>query len=60
MANVTQCDICSNVAKHEQTKYVEVFNVKADNSTGIKIHTLELCMVCYEKLCAALGLEAKK
>lgn len=60
MANVTQCDVCANVVKHEQSKYVEVYNVTAGNSTGAKIHRLELCMDCYKKLCKALGLEAKQ
>ena len=60
MAAVTQCDVCNNVVKHEQSMYIEIYTVKQDNSTGRKIHTVEACMDCYAKLCDVLKLEVKK
>lgn len=60
MASITMCDVCKNVVKHEESKYVEVYSVRKDNCTGTKIHSLEVCPACYEKLCAVLKIEVKK
>ena len=60
MASVTQCDVCSNVVKHEQSKYIEIYSVKKDDSTGLLLHKREVCPDCYTKVCAVLGLEAKQ
>lgn len=59
MASVTQCDVCGNVVKHEQSKYVEVSSVQKDDSTGRVLHKLEICPDCYVKLCTTLQQEVK-
>lgn len=60
MASVTQCDVCNNVVKHEQSFYVEVYRVRRDDSRGDRLQHLDICPDCYSKLCATLKLEVKK
>lgn len=58
--NVTQCDVCKNVVKHEESVYVKVFAVnKNDECTDI-LAKADLCPVCKERLYKLLGKEAKK
>lgn len=60
MASVTQCDVCSNVVKHEESKYVEIHSVIASDDKNRKLHQIEVCQRCYEAICEICGLEVKK
>lgn len=56
MASVTQCDVCKNVVKHEESKYIEIYNVdKYDNSAGITAKK-EICSECYKKIANILNI----
>lgn len=48
--NVTQCDVCGNVVKHEQSVYVVVDKVKSDDTLGALIVRAEVCPTCWDKL----------
>jgi hypothetical protein len=56
MASVTQCDVCNNVIKHEESKYIKIYNVdKYDNTTTFV--EKELCPQCYEKVAKILKIK---
>lgn len=58
MASVTQCDICGNVVKHEQSKYIKIFDVTSDDR--VKDNTAickELCPACYKKIAKIINKE---
>lgn len=58
--NVTQCDICKNVVKHEESVYVEVLSVtKTDECKDVLVKA-DLCPTCKERLFKLLGKEATK
>lgn len=60
MASVTQCDICNNVIRHEESKYIEVSYVdKYDNLDG-KICSKEVCPECYKKIKKILKIDLKE
>lgn len=50
MASVTQCDICGNVVKHNECKYIEIFNVDKDRLKCGKIMGKDICDKCYKNL----------
>lgn len=52
--NVTQCDNCNNVVKHEQSLYLQLHKVTVHNEKGNNVITAELCQNCYDKLKHAL------
>lgn len=59
MAAVTQCDVCSNVMKNDESKYVKVNRCTSDGKLGNVILEKDLCPQCYEKLCKILKTEVK-
>lgn len=46
--NVTQCDICRNIVKNQQSMFLQVFKVKSNNS--VRVMTKDICLICWEKL----------
>lgn len=48
--NVTQCDVCGNVVKHEQSVYLKANKTTADNKIGSTLKDVELCQVCWDKV----------
>lgn len=48
--NVTQCDICGNVVKNEQSMYLEVHRVTSDNTVGARLTGKEICPACWERI----------
>lgn len=42
MASVTQCDVCNNVIKHEESKYIKIYNVNKEESIPKQKIKLEL------------------
>ena len=59
MAAVTQCDVCSNTCKNEDSKCIKVYRRSHDGTLANVVHYLEVCPNCYGKLCGALNLKAK-
>ena len=59
MANVIQCDVCGNVCKTAESKYLKVNCVTEDNKLGKDCFTKDLCPVCYEKLAKLMNEKTK-
>jgi hypothetical protein len=57
MANVTQCDVCKDVIKHEESIFLALSKVTKRNELSNTIHEVDLCHKCYEKVCKLLDLE---
>ena len=60
MASVTQCDVCNNVVKHEESKYISIYNVCRDDSRGRNIAQKELCSECYKKVSKVLNINEEE
>lgn len=60
MASVTQCDICKNVVKHEQSKYVKTYDVNKNDELGNLLSQTELCPDCYKKVAKILNIKLKE
>ena len=58
MAAVIQCDVCTNVCRNEESKYIEVYRCGTYGKAAQEIHKLDICPECYKKLCKLLKLEA--
>ena len=54
MASVTQCDVCKNIVRHNEAKYVRINRLTASNDMGSLLHEVELCPACYNKICLLL------
>lgn len=50
MASVTQCDVCGNVVKHEDSKRVRINNVDVNGEIYGLIAGKDICLNCYEKM----------
>lgn len=50
MANVTQCDVCGNIVKHEESKYIKIYAVNEYGNTLLKSINKDICLNCYEKI----------
>ena len=59
MAAVTMCDVCNNVCKNEEAKFVKVFKCDKSGATTSNIHGLDLCPECYNRFTKLLRVEAK-
>lgn len=58
--NVTQCDVCKNVVKHEQSAYVRVFSVTKNDECGNVLVEADLCPACKERVLKLLGKGSEK
>lgn len=56
MASVTQCDVCNNVIKHEESKYIRIYNVNKNDQTTTFVDK-EICPQCYEKVAKILNIK---
>lgn len=54
MASVTQCDVCGNVVKHEESKYIQIYDVNKYDETTTSLN-VEVCRECYEKVAKILN-----
>jgi hypothetical protein len=50
MANVTQCDVCGNIVKHEENKYIKIYDVDKYRNTLPGSINKDICLNCYEKI----------
>lgn len=57
MATVTKCDSCGNICTHEESKYIELFNVLKNDAKGPVIARMEICPNCYNKLKEVLAID---
>lgn len=48
--NVTQCDICGNIVKNEQSMVLNVYRVRRNSMIGGRVMHKEICPACFEKL----------
>lgn len=60
MASVTQCDVCGNVVRHEESKFIEIWNVCKNDTKGSQVANKEICDKCYNNLKKLLKMEDKK
>lgn len=57
MAAVTQCDVCSNVVKNEESFYIELYNCDKEGKTIKRLISKDLCPTCKKKLLGMLIIE---
>lgn len=57
MASVTQCDVCGNVAKHNETMYLQIHRNTDGNELGGVIVKRDICKECMNKIMRILKLE---
>ena len=57
MSTVTQCDVCGNVTKHEQSFYLRLNKVTKDDKIGQEVICKDICADCKIKMFKALGME---
>lgn len=50
MASVTQCDVCGDIVKHEDSKCVRIYDVDGFKNTSIRLVNKDICLNCYEKM----------
>ena len=50
MAAVTMCDVCNNVCKNDEAKFVKVFNCNKSGDTTCTLLCLDVCPECYNRL----------
>lgn len=50
MASVTQCDACGNIVKHEESKYIKIYDVDKYGNTLLGSINKDICLNCYEKI----------
>lgn len=60
MASVTQCDVCKNIVRHNEAKYVRINRLTTSDDLGSLLHEVELCPVCYDKLCIFLKVRVEQ
>lgn len=60
MANVTKCDKCGKVVKHEESVDITIRKRNFEGRTDGVINTAEVCRECYNDICTLLGLKVKK
>ena len=56
MASVTQCDVCGNIVKHENSKRVKIYDVDEYRNTNTFVYR-EICPKCYEKVAKILNIK---
>lgn len=56
MASVTQCDVCNNVIKHEESKYIQIHDVNEYDQPTTCVNK-EICPKCYEKVAKILNIK---
>lgn len=50
MASVTQCDVCGDIVKHENSKRVRIYDVNVlGDKLGFPVNK-DICLNCYEKI----------
>ncbi len=49
MASVTQCDVCGDIVKHENSKHVKIYVDEYRNILSGSINK-DICLNCYEKM----------
>lgn len=57
MAHVTQCDVCGNVVKHEESKYIKIHDVMVSDSLKPDFIGKDLCPACYKKIAKILDIK---
>lgn len=50
MASVTQCDVCGDIVKHENSKRVRIYNVDEYKNVCGWLVNKDICLNCYEKM----------
>lgn len=50
MASVTQCDVCGNIVKHENSKRVRIYDIDEYGNTLLGSINKDICLNCYEKI----------
>lgn len=60
MASMSMCDVCGQVVKHTDAKFVKLYNEKPTGAVGSIIATAEVCPECYEKLAEVLKIPTHK
>lgn len=50
MATVTQCDVCGNIVKHENSKRVRIYDVDVLGNVCERLVNKDICLNCYEKM----------
>ncbi len=59
MASVTQCDVCKNVVKHEESKYIQIYDVDKNDKATTFIER-EICSECYKKVAKILNINKEE
>lgn len=60
MANVTKCDKCGKVVKHEESVDIAIRSRNYSGRTNAVINTAEICRECYKDVCTLIGLKVNK
>lgn len=50
MASVTQCDVCGNIVKNENSKRVKIYDVDVLGHVCGCLVNKDICLNCYEKM----------
>lgn len=56
MASVTQCDVCGNIVKHEESKLIRIYDVNEYDRMTTFVDK-EICPKCYEKVAKILNIK---
>lgn len=56
MASVTQCDVCGNIVKNEESKIIRIYDVNEYYRTTTFV-IKEICPKCYEKVAKILNIK---
>ena len=57
MASVTQCDVCGNIVKNENSKRVKIYDVDVLGHVCGCLVSKDICPKCYEKVAKILKIK---
>lgn len=51
------CDVCNQEVLPEYAKFLRIYENSRMSPTNKVLHTIDICPVCYDKLCGHLWIE---
>lgn len=51
------CDVCEQVVLPEHAKFIRIYDNSRISPSNKVLHTIDVCPVCYDKLCGLLWIE---